>query len=108
MLPIMSGAEERMASQGLILQETELGRDDDPAVGGCLMAEISGGMAGVQVVIRPGLAGQTRADFAEWAESRINRFLEHGPEPDGWRQRPDGVWQLWGRLQEMPSLDWRP
>jgi hypothetical protein len=101
----MTGAEERMAERGLILQETELGRDDDPDVGGCLMAEISDGQAGVQVVIRPGLTGQPRADFAEWAESRIKRFLEHGPEPDGWRQRPDGVWQLWGRLQEMPSLD---
>jgi hypothetical protein len=101
----MTGAEERMAESGLILQETELGRDDEPDVGGCLMAEISEGWAGVQVVIKPGLAGQPRADFAEWAESRIKRFLQHGPEPDGWRQRPDGVWQLWGRMQEMPSLD---
>jgi hypothetical protein len=101
----MTGAEERMAERGLILQETELGRDDDPDVGGCLMAGISNGQAGVQVVIRPGLAGQLREEFAAWAESRIQRFLQHGPEPDGWRQRPDGVWQLWGRLQEMPSLD---
>jgi hypothetical protein len=101
----MTGAEERMAASGLILQETDLGRDDEPDVGGCLMAEISEGWAGVQVVIKPGLAGPPRADFAEWAESRIKRFLQHGPEPDGWRQRPDGVWQLWGRRQEMPSLD---
>jgi hypothetical protein len=101
----MTGAEERLAEVGLTFQEVDLVRDGEPDVGGCLLAEVSENRAGIRIVVRQGLAGWVREKFAEWAESRIKRFLEHGPDPDGWQQRGDGVWQLCGRLQEMPNLD---
>jgi hypothetical protein len=41
--------------------------------------------------------------FAEWAESRFARLIEHGPEPAGWQERSDGARQLWGRLTQMPD-----
>jgi hypothetical protein len=105
MLATMTGAEERLAEVGLSFQEIDLVRDGEPDVGGCLLAEVTDGMAGLRIVVKRGLAGGVREKFAEWAESRITRFLEHGPEPDGWQPRGDGAWQLCGRLQEMPNLD---
>ena len=77
----------------------------DPAIGGCVRAHIEDGFAGIEVIVRPGLAADQKTSFAEWAESRINRFLERGPEPDGWQQTADGVWQLCARQESLPSLD---
>lgn len=59
----------------------------------------------MQAAIRPGLEANRRATFAEWAESRFQRFLEHGPEPDGWQKRSDGAWQLWARGVQLPTFD---
>jgi hypothetical protein len=77
----------------------------DAAVGGCVRAHIEDGFAGIEVIVRSGLAADLKTSFAEWAESRINRFLERGPEPDGWQRTPDGVWQLCARQEALPSLD---
>jgi hypothetical protein len=77
----------------------------DAAVGGCVRAHIEDGFAGIEVIVRPGLAADLKTSFAEWAESRINRFLERGPEPDGWQRTADGVWQLCARQETLPSLD---
>jgi hypothetical protein len=77
----------------------------DAAVGGCVRAHIEDGFAGIEVIVRPGLAADLKTSFAEWAESRINRFLERGPEPDGWQRTADGVWQLCARQEVLPSLD---
>ena len=77
----------------------------DAAVGGCVRAHIEDGFAGIEVIVRSGLAPDLKTSFAEWAESRINRFLERGPEPDGWQRTPDGVWQLCARQETLPSLD---
>ena len=55
--------------------------------------------------MRSGLAADLKTSFAEWAESRINRFLERGPEPDGWQRTADGVWQLCAKQEVLPSLD---
>jgi hypothetical protein len=41
-----------------------------------------------------------------WAVERLDRLAEWGPEPDGWQLRKtDGVYQLWGRLVELPHID---
>jgi hypothetical protein len=77
----------------------------DTAIGGCVQAEVKDGFAGIQVVVRPGLDPGLKHTFAEWAESRINRLLEHGPSPDGWQQTADGTWQLCARQEELPRLD---
>ena len=86
------------------MQELDLGAYD-PAVGGCVRAHIKDGFAGIEVFVRAGLAADLKTSFAEWAESRINRFLERGPEPDGWQQNADGSWQLCARQEALPSLD---
>ncbi|MDX3075765.1 hypothetical protein [Streptomyces sp. MI02-7b] len=98
-------AEERLAAAGVALEETDFGREDEPDIGGCLLAESVEDGIRANIVVRPGLVGEARTAFAEWAESRLQRFLEHGPEPDGWQERSDGAWQLWGRWAQLPSLD---
>ncbi len=89
---------------GVPIREVDLS-GYDAAVGGCVRAHIEDGFAGIEVIVRPGLAADLKTSFAEWAESRINRFLERGPEPDGWQQTADGVWQLCARQETLPSLD---
>jgi hypothetical protein len=89
---------------GITMQEVDFSQFD-PAIGGCVRAHIEDGFAGIEVIIRSDLAQDLRPGFAEWAESRINRFLEHGPEPDAWQKTPEGVWQLCARQQALPSLD---
>ncbi|MFF0487798.1 hypothetical protein ACFYTQ_02120 [Nocardia sp. NPDC004068] len=98
-------AENRLEALGVPLEETDFGREDEPDIGGCLLVrQVDGGLM-MKVAIRPGIAGEERDMFAQWAESRLLRFAEHGPEPDGWQHRSDGDWQLWGRWQQMPGLD---
>jgi hypothetical protein len=101
----MSTAEERLAALGVLLEEIDFGREDEPDVGGCIMAEDAEGGTRVKVVIRPGLSGEPRATFAEWAESRFARLIEHGPDPDGWEDHGYGRWQLWARMHQLPRAD---
>jgi hypothetical protein len=89
---------------GIAMREADFSTYD-PAIGGCVRAHLEDGFAGIEVVVRPGLAADLKSSFAEWAESRINRFLERGPEPDGWQKTPDGIWQLCARQEALPSLD---
>src|SRR5262249_23614023 len=43
-----------------------------------------GGGASVAAGVRPGLRGPQRVLFAAWAEQRIVRYFQDGPESDGW------------------------
>jgi hypothetical protein len=102
----VSEAEQRLTNAGIPLEEEDFGREDEPDVVGCILAEPVEGGTRAKAVIRPGLTGKLRAMFAEWAESRLQRFTEDGPEPDGWQRRiGDRAWQLWARLHEMPDTD---
>jgi hypothetical protein len=101
-------AEQRLARLGVPFEEPDSADALDPELGGCLLARPVDDGVQVKVVIRPELPGWQRVTFAEWAESRFMRFIEHGPEPDGWQKRPDGDWQLCGRLTQMPFLDQAP
>ena len=103
-------AERRLNDAGIPLEEEEFGIDGvvemvDPEVAGCILAEYVEGGVRFKAAIRAGLAGPVRETFAEWAGQRFQRFAEYGPEPDGWQERTDEAWQLWGRLVEMPRLD---
>lgn len=87
------------------LEEPDFGDLVDPEVGGFILLEPLEDATRYVALIRPGLAEWQLRMFAEWAESRFARFIEHGPEPDGWQKREsDSGWQLWGRLVEMPRL----
>lgn len=101
------GAEERLATAGISIDDVDFSREDEPDVVGCLLMQRVEGGSKIRVAIRPGTTGEPRARYAEWAESRIQRFIEHGPEPDGWQARSDmdDGWQLWGRERLLPHFD---
>lgn len=103
---MMSEAESRLFQRGLSIEEFDLQRHDDPDVCGYVVLRPTEGSATISAMIRPGLPVERRAGFAEWLEVRIDRYFEHGPEPDGWqRRKTDGDWQLWAREVQLPSLD---
>ena len=110
-----SEAERRLADRGVELveiQPDEHGGDlvghleRNPDLAGLLaLVPVEDGGAFVHAVIRPGLEEDRRALFAGWVEEKIDRFFEHGPEPDGWQRRQsDGGWQLWARQVQLPPL----
>lgn len=101
-----SDAEERLRQRGLEIDEQDFRRDDEPDVSGFVALRPDGDGALINALVRPGLEPDRRARFAEWLEVKIDRFFEHGPEPDGWQRRiTDGGWQLWAREVRLPSLD---
>ena len=101
-----SDAEARLAARGATIEEYDFGRDDEPDVTGVFVITPATHPAiNVWLAVRPETPPDDRAGFAEWAESRLDRFFEHGPEPDGWQPRSDGGWQMWARRVEMPPLD---
>lgn len=97
------GAEERLIASGVSIEESDFWLTDQLDVCGALLVHHVNGEVLRIVAIRPGLTGEKREQFIEWAESRLLRFDEHGPEPDGWRYRTDGGWQLWDHWWEMPN-----
>lgn len=102
---MISSAERWLNSLGLTLAEEDFGREDEPEVLGCALANELGGLYEFELMIRPGLPEGHRRMFAEWAKAGIKRFAEHGPEPDGWRRRSDGAWQLWARRVQLPPAE---
>lgn len=56
------------------------------------------------LMARPELDPVQREMFAEWCHQHIARFVEHGPEPDGWQLRSDGGWQLYAGAVDLPPL----
>lgn len=79
----------------------------DDAVHGCLVMqrEPDGTITGGRLGYRPGLLVDDLRMLGEWATVRVGRFLEHGPEPDGWQRRSDGGWQIWARAYQLPPID---
>lgn len=43
--------------------------------------------------------------FTEWADQRVERFMEHGAAVDNWHQQSDGKFVVWARLHYFPSVD---
>jgi hypothetical protein len=103
----ISNAEQRLNEFGLYIEEEDFRAVARPGVGGFVLIEpLDDGAHRIVLLVLPGTAPDARARFADWALSRIQRFLEHGPEPDGWQRRQsDGGWQLWAREVEFPPLD---
>ncbi|MFE3860999.1 hypothetical protein ACFXPT_11265 [Streptomyces goshikiensis] len=100
-----SGAEQRLAEQGVAIQDDQWPDCARPEhTGFAKIAELGGDGLMVWLLVRPDSDSQARAAFAEWAESRIDRFVEHGPGPDGWHWvEADGSWQMWVRPMELPE-----
>ncbi|MBF6347325.1 hypothetical protein IU409_27975 [Nocardia cyriacigeorgica] len=98
------GPEERLKALGVSFVELPV-PPADPAHSGLVLVEPVGSEYDVEVSVKPGLTGAQRRDFAEWVVSRLERFVEHGPEPDGWRMQSDGRWQLWAAWRYLGTLD---
>jgi hypothetical protein len=56
-----------------------------------------GGLTAVAMV-RDGLSASNRDGVANYMVATLERFVEHGPEPDDWQLRlVDGGWERWIR-----------
>ncbi len=93
---------------GLVIEEYDLERDDEPDVIGLVVVwwlDPAHERYRVVLFVAPGTTTERRAQFAEWAASRLSRLMESGPEPDGWQERQtDGGLQLWARLVFLPEV----
>ncbi len=97
--------DEWLAARGATLQEYDLGREDEPDIGSLLLIEHSDALPDAfRVFIRPGLDPADLVGVTSWARRVFERYLEHGPEPDGWQLRTDGDHQLWGRKVYLPPI----
>lgn len=90
-----SDAEKRLKQRGLPIEEVDLERPEEPNVIGYVVTWPEEDAANIVAMCRPNLTRDQRGRFAEWLEERIDRYFEHGVEPDGWQRRnSDGGWQL--------------
>jgi hypothetical protein len=96
---------DRVSRFGIPIVEADVGRHDEPDVIGLADLEVHDGRVEACAVVRPGISEQDLARFTEWLDSRVDRFAEHGPEPDGWEERSDGRWLLWLRNMALPAFD---
>jgi hypothetical protein len=98
-------AEARLMTRGVPIDSADLPRSDEPDIIGYFVLYPEPWGARVFLQVPRSISMEDRNTFAEWAESRLDRFLESGPEPDGWQKRTsDGGWQLWARKVLLPPL----
>lgn len=97
------GAEERLNAAGLYFDELPEPPDDPARVGAILVLTV-GSAYDVEVFVKQGLDQALRSQFAEWVDSRLKRFVEHGPEPDGWHLQSDGRWHLWAAWRYLGTM----
>ena len=78
----------------------------DPVHIGLLMvSSLPDGGLEISNYLRPDATDEEEAAFSEWVDSRVVRFVQSGPEPDGWMQRKsDGRCQLWARVHDFGEL----
>lgn len=90
---------------GCRIEEFAIGREDEPdIVGFAALWPLDDGGLRVAAYVRPGAPQDDREALADWALTRVPRFIADGPEPDGWQRRAtDGGWQLWVRRLTLPS-----
>jgi hypothetical protein len=107
----LSPAERLLLARGVALAEEDLEARDPTLVGdpdrlGVLVVAPEGPGLRVWAVLRLGVAAEDRERFAGWVVALLDRFLEHGPGPDGWQARATqpGSWQLWSRSVVLPDM----
>lgn len=78
----------------------------DPVhIGLFVIYPLSDGNYRVVASLKPDASDAEEASFSEWVDSRFERFVEYGPEPDGWQYRvTDGGWQMWVRNHYFGEL----
>lgn len=102
-------AEVLLGKIGIRIEEFDFGREDEPDVVGYVTLEwldLDHERYQARLLVRPGISAEDRASFATWYLGALDRWLNNGPEMDGWQRRDsDAGWQLWCRRQYLPSLD---
>lgn len=101
-------AEAQLQQAGLTITDHDIGNDDPGIVGAITVrwADLDHEQYAACLLLRPGVPPETRAVFATWARDMLLRWMQHGPDVDGWQPREtDAGWQLWARLARLPSLD---
>lgn len=109
----LSAVDENVEAQlnqvGLEIEEFDFGREDELDITGFIMVkwlDLDHEKYTATIGVRPGTGPEDRAAFATWARDVLARWLEHGPDVDGWQRREsDAGWQLWARRHYFPSLD---
>ena len=91
----MDSAADRLRRRGLDIQifageslaEAMPHLDNNPGSVGFLsvLPDAEGALI-VNALVRPGLSSVEREQFAAAVEERIDRIIEHGPDPDGWQR----------------------
>lgn len=94
-----------MTPGGRPIMAADFGRHDEPSVVGYVKVRARDEGLELWAWVRPATNDDDLSQFAEWLDSRLDRFLEHGPEPDGWQSTSDGRWQMWARKTTLPDLD---
>jgi len=78
--------------------------DVEPEWIGLVVLNEGGGAA----IVRDDVDAHNLQQFCSEFASRIERVIEHGPEPDGWHYRPhDGGWELWAKACQDPNCPLR-
>lgn len=103
----MTTPEARLAERGVTIEDEDFFDSQvNPGVCGLMLIREDPPDLVVGAFIRPETSAELRHVFAEWVEQRLDRFIEHGAEPDGWqRRKSDGGWQLWARPVTLPTLN---
>jgi hypothetical protein len=72
--------------------DARIGKVDHPDAFACLLVIGEGPERRFGAVIAPDAPEELADPFVPYAQSRFQRFVEHGPEPDGWiHETTDGV-----------------
>lgn len=58
----------------------------------------------VKVAFHPDLSRAQLEETAAGVLVRMARYVNDGPEPDGWQRRSDGPFQLWLTRHQLPKL----
>lgn len=95
-------AEQRLRDRGVSLHVQEFPDTVDTAVIGAMTIDPLRGQ--VWVAVRTSTSAEQRERVWAWALASLDRFAEHGPGPDDWRELPDGAFQKWAREVYLPDM----
>jgi hypothetical protein len=88
-------SERRLHVIGVAFAATDAPDHPDVPAGAIGLVILGAVPAGTKVTayIWHGVAASDRESYSSWLLKQLSRFAEHGPVPDGWQLRSDGLYQ---------------